>query len=81
MLNDIDAALVCRAREAPSDSVVTSCAASWLKQAAVDRKARVVHVQQRYHARDLIAIEQLGIDARHYMALPRLAATSRWLSE
>ncbi len=57
---------------APGHGVVAHGAAAPLQQAALDREARVVEVQERRHGAHCVAVEQLGIDAvqPHRVAAP-----------
>src|SRR5512138_604873 len=63
VLDDVDAALIHSPRKSPGHRVVTHSAATPLQQAALDGKARVLEVEQRHQLADLLAVEQLGIDA------------------
>ena len=50
VLNDVDAAVARRARITPDDRVMTRRAAPALQQSALDRKPRIVEIEERQHA-------------------------------
>ena len=74
ILHDVDAAVAGAARIAPGDGVVPRGAAALLQQAALNRKARIVEIEEWQHGANLLAIEQIGIDAvqSHRIAAPRV---------
>src|SRR5438128_2104623 len=64
LLDDVDAARVCRTRVSPSDRIMAHRAAAWLQQAAHDRKTRVRRAIEIGNAqRDLVTREELRVDA------------------
>ena len=63
ILDDVDAAPVGGPGVAPDDCVVARRAAAALQQAAVDRKPRIVVIEERQHRPDLTAVEQFRVDA------------------
>ena len=62
VLDHVDAAQVGGAGIAPGDGVVARGAGAALQQAAIDREAHVVEVEERRVA-DLVAVQQFGVDA------------------
>ncbi len=79
VLDDVDAERVGRMGIAPDDGVVARRAAAPLQQAALDRKARIVEIQERHHLAHAVGVEQFGIDAvdAHGVAAPRIGVALR----
>jgi len=63
VLNNVDTSGIRCAGIAPSHRIVARRAAAALQQAAMDRKPRIVVVEERQHRPDLTAVEQFRIDA------------------
>ncbi len=63
ILDDVDAAAVGAAGIAPGDGIMPHGAAAALQQAAHDREAAIVEIEEGQDAAHAVAVEQLGIDA------------------
>ena len=73
ILHDVDAEPVGAARIAPDHRVVARRAGARLQQPALDRKARIVEIEEGRQRAHLLAVEQFRIGAGSRMALPRRA--------
>ena len=65
VLDDVDAAIAGAAGKAPGHGVMPHRAAAGLQQPALDRKPRVVEIEERREPAHAFAIEQFGIDTVH----------------
>src|SRR4029078_8668346 len=74
ILDDVDATGIGAARIAPGHRIMAHRAAARLPQSAADWEACIVEIDEGNELLDLVAVEQLGIDAvqPHGVAAPRV---------